>query len=164
MDGLTEFTLNGRAERQARRAARKGRRDERKDARSRRREARTVRQETRGDRKAERQAKRGEFLEKIGDSAKGFIENKAAEFGLDTSQLLPGGSNVSFDYAEDFAEEKGLFGPPSLFKDPGKWFSSNKVPTWQKAALIGGVVVGIDAATGGNIILQKAGIMKKKRK
>jgi hypothetical protein len=51
-----------------------------------------------------------------------------------------------------------------LFKEPGKWFSSKKVPTIQKVLVVGGGVVLIDALTGGNIVLKRAGIMKSKKR
>jgi len=66
---------------------------------------------------------------------------------------------------EDIDAQQRIFGgTPSLFKSPGKWFSSKKVPTWQKAGVVLGGVVLVDALTGGNIILKRAGIMKAKKR
>lgn len=69
-----------------------------------------------------------------------------------------------FTIEQNFETEQRLFGPPSLFKDPSKWFASNKVPVVQKIGVVAGGVVLIDALTGGNIILKRVGIMKKGKK
>jgi hypothetical protein len=69
-----------------------------------------------------------------------------------------------FVIEQDFEADQRLFGPPSLFKDPGKWFGSDKVPVVQKIGVVAGGVVLIDALTGGNIILKRVGIMKKGKK
>ena len=69
-----------------------------------------------------------------------------------------------FVIEQDFEADQRLFGPPSLFKEPGKWFGSDKVPVVQKIGVVAGGVVLIDALTGGNIILKRVGIMKKGKK
>ena len=129
-----------------------------------------AKREKREARKDERRQSRREFWGGLKDAAQraaegiggGVADLDLMEIGGqflpdEMAGMMPGQSGQMMD-------EKGLFGPPSLLKNPGKWFSSKRVPTWQKAAVIGGSVVAVDALTGGNIILQRAGIMKKKRK
>jgi len=66
---------------------------------------------------------------------------------------------------EDFPmDERGLFSKPELFKNPVEWFQSDRVSTGAKIGVVAAAVVGIDALTGGNIILQRVGIMKPKGK
>lgn len=112
------------------------------------------------------------------EKVKGFVQkvkgaSTRAEEVIETAQSAPDGRGMErldafqsavVDEAAAPGDERGLFGPPSLLKEPGKWFASKKVPTIQKVAVVAGAVVLVDALTGGNIILKRAGIMKGKKK
>lgn len=89
------------------------------------------------------------------------IQQKADEEAAGTQSFENGND---FVIEQDFTTDERLFGPPSLFKEPGKWFGSDKVPVVQKIGVVAGGVVLIDALTGGNIILKRVGIMKKGKK
>jgi hypothetical protein len=73
-------------------------------------------------------------------------------------------SAVSQEFSDSENEQRLFSSKPSLFKEPGKWFGSKKVPVIQKIGVVAGGVVLIDALTGGNIILKRAGIMKGKKR
>jgi len=153
------FGKKARARRQERRAGRQERRAQRKDER---RSARMERQQGRQDARTQRAQLRTEALKDVAGSVSEGLRD-----------VLPGGGEMvsgfvddftgGFGPGQDFADEKGLFGPPSLFKDPGKWFSSNRVPTWQKAGVVAGGVLLVDAVTGGNIVLKPLGLKKGKK-
>lgn len=97
--------------------------------------------------------KGGELIEAAQQAPDGRGMERLNEFQDAVIDEMPGGG-----------EEKGLFGPPSLLKEPGKWFTSKKVPTVQKVAVVAGAVVVVDFLTGGNIILKRVGVMKGKKK
>lgn len=61
-------------------------------------------------------------------------------------------------------DERGLFSKPELFKNPVEWFQSDRISTGAKVGVVAAGVVLVDALTGGNIILQRVGVMKPKRK
>lgn len=116
------------------------------------------------------------FLAKIAPKVKGGItkivdrirENKAnREYIESLKNNVPGAPAVDTTEVDDYfadVDERGLFSAPSLFKEPGKWFASDKVPMIQKVGVVAGAVVLVDALTGGNIILQRVGVMQPKSK
>jgi hypothetical protein len=61
--------------------------------------------------------------------------------------------------------EKGYLVGKSPFEPwKGKWWTDKNTPTMQKVGVGTALLVGIDALTGGNIILKKVGLMKGKKK
>ncbi len=159
MNGLKDWAKK----RREKKAARQQRKEERRVGRTQERAARRSRRE-------ERHERRGEFFRNIGEAAReaaagiggGLADLDLAEMG---GQLLPDEFDQFIDISGDMpADEKGLFGPPKFNPFSGKWWGSSKVPVIQKIGVGAVGLVGIDALTGGNIILQRAGIMKKKKK
>jgi len=115
------------------------------------------------------------FIAKVAPKVKGGItkivdrikENKQNRELVEAWKNQTTEPTTTEEFFENEVDERGLFSAPSLFKEPGKWFASDKVPTIQKVGVVAGGVVLIDALTGGNIILQRIGVMKpqtKKRK
>jgi len=110
------------------------------------------------------------FLSKVAPKVKGGItkivdrikENKANRDFVEMYKNTPDAIEET-EFLPD-VDTRGLFDAPSLFKEPGKWFASDRVPTMQKVGVVAAGVVLIDALTGGNIILQRVGIMKPKTK
>lgn len=82
---------------------------------------------------------------KIGEVAKSLIDRAGSAGNQFVDMAQSGLADIGL---QDIGEmdERGLFGPPSLFKNPGKWFSSKRVPTWQKIAVGVGVGIGLDKA------------------
>lgn len=96
----------------------------------------------------------------IVEDATGFdipLPDLSDDFGIGDDEFITEMSDQDMD-------ERGLFGPPSLFEKPGKWFRSKQVPVWQKAGVVAGGVLLIDGLTGGNIVLKRVGIMKGKKR
>jgi len=159
-------TMNGLKDWIARSRERKAARQDRRD---RRREARTIRQEMKGDVRAERRDARKGFFRDIGENVRGLIQNKARELGLDASALMDQDidfANLRLDEQMMTEDEQKLFGlgKPQLFKEPGKWFASNRIPTINKVGVAAAGLLLVDGLTGGNIILKRVGVMKPKRK
>jgi len=159
------YSLNGRAERRARREkrrarreARRARKEERQQSRAKRREQRAQRRELRNQKLAAKieNIKSGEgFGNKLLDVGRSVVENLTGDGDAFIEDAMTIGRDFAGDYLGDVFppgmdlganqfDEKGLFSPPSLFKSPGKWFSSNRVPTWQKIAVVAGAALAAD--------------------
>lgn len=115
------------------------------------------------------------FLAKVAPKIKGGItkivdrvrENKQNREIVESLKNQQPGTTVDTTEVDEYfseVDERGLFSAPSLFKEPGKWFASDKVPVIQKVGVVAGAVVLVDALTGGNIILQRVGVMQPKTK
>lgn len=136
----TQRQADRAAKQQARIAARK----ERKIARQLAREERSMRRAgmTEGLFKSAEKIGQGVLEQGGGEPSGGFVEDRLSDY---VGTTLP---DVVDEYTpeqvqdilmdEEQAQEKGLFGPPKLLKDPVKWFGSKKVPVWQKGLVIVG--------------------------
>lgn len=140
---FAQYMMQGRAERRARRQARRDRRAQRKSQRGRRREARTVSREG----KARRQATGDTGFQRFLATAKDITGDIFGPENVQTvvEDLAPGVADLGlFDpMAEPGAMDKGyLIGKPPFEPWTGRWWSSSRVPVWQKAAVgVGGLVL-----------------------
>jgi len=129
--------------------ARRGRKSDKKEGRAEKKRLRRDKLKARTERIRAKIGKPGIF-ENLTEAVKGA--------------LLPGDmdSDEIFEDVVDIAgseEQRGLFKPKFGSK---RWF--NNLSTIQKVALIGGGLIAVDFATGGNIILKRVGVMKGKKR
>ena len=129
--------------------ARRGRKGEKKQGRAEKKALRRDKLKARTERIRSKIGQPGVFAN-LADAVKGA--------------LIPGDMESSevFEDVMDVAgsdEQRGLFKPKFGSK---RWFKN--LSTIQKVAMIAGGIIAIDFATGGNIILKRAGVMKGSKK
>lgn len=191
---LNGFTLNGRAERKARRAERKARREERRANREMKRSAKEERKERRDEAKTARKEARAEkvqakiekirskvgqpgFMDKLselggkaieaftGQPADDLIETFEDVTGMDVPFVGEGRGGEDMDMGGGEMDERGyLIGKVPFEPWSGKWWGSKRVPIIQKVGVGAAAVLAVDAATGGNIVLKRVGLMNAKKR
>lgn len=78
-------------------------------------------------------------------------------------QMLPAELTNYLPADSEEMDTKGLF-KPKFNPLSGKWWTNSRVPVMQKVGVGAVGLVGIDALTGGHILLQRVGVMKPKKK
>jgi len=134
--------------------------EKRQEKKAVRQERRTTRKDTRASKKEARAAKKWAKVENI-KAGGGFLQQAG---GIVSSIFGSGGDpeeiGMALDqgldlYEEEVGDERGIFGPPSLFKKPGKWFASNKVPVIQKIGVVALAAIVADKALNKGKMLKK---------
>jgi len=143
MDGLKAWFQK----RRDKKAARQMRRGGRQDYRSGKRGLRLDKMQAKIARIRER-TKTGGFLGKVAEIGERFLSDKFGGGEAGIPDVMQAGAGFLDDpfAGPNGPEQRGLFGPPSLFKDPLKWFQSDKVPVIQKVGAAAVVALALDAA------------------